>query len=302
MADMEPALPDGLTCRPMSMTDVPDVTALLEAHDRHFMGESFLDEADVTGQWSRTGMDFEADTQGVLDSSELVAIADVDRGRHLHIDVRPSHLGRGIGFALAEWAEGIARSRGWACAEQESAVADAAGSALLEGRGYVPTDADWVLRLDEGARLVHHVLPADVSIESFHEEDAVAVHALIEDAFSEWKGRIGRPYEEWRVQNLGREAADSSYWRVARAGGELVGACVVHDSGVATWIHQLAVRSDRRHQGIAQELLAFAYEAGRARGRATGELSTSGRAGALELYLRLGMRIVGEWRTWELQL
>jgi mycothiol synthase len=67
-------------------------------------------------------------------------------------------------------------------------------------------------------------------------------------------------------------------------------------------IPQLAVRSDRRGQGIAQELLAEAFEAGRQRGYATGEPSISGLTGALGLYQRLRMRIVTEFQTWRIAL
>jgi mycothiol synthase len=71
-----------------------------------------------------------------------------------------------------------------------------------------------------------------------------------------------------------RDGIDPAHFRVARAGGEIIGVAAAHDSAGTTWIPQLAVRSDRRGQGIAQELLAEAFEAGRQRGCATGELST----------------------------
>ncbi len=101
---------------------------------------------------------------------------------------------------------------------------------------------------------------------------------------------------------LDREGADPGHFRVAKAGGEVIGAAIVHDSGGTTWIPQLAVRADRRGEGIAQELLAQAFEAGRSRGCATGELATSERTGALGLYERLGMRVVAEFQTWRLDL
>jgi mycothiol synthase len=81
-----------------------------------------------------------------------------------------------------------------------------------------------------------------------------------------------------------------------------VGACVVHDSETTAWVHQLAVREDHRGHGIGQELLARAFEAGRARGLPVVELSTDTRTGALGLYERLGMRIVVEFTSWRKEL
>lgn len=291
-------LPDGLTSRALTMSDVAETTALVRTCEEHFLGDAFLDEADVAGMWSVPGIDLAKDSLGFFDDEVLVAWSLVDDRHHLIADVLPSHLGRGIGTALAPWLEERARARGLAYGDQETPMGDLAAAALLEARGYERTYGDWVLRMDPGAELVHHALPDDVTIETFSEADAPAVHAVIEDAFAEWEGRIRRSYEDWRAMILDRDGSDPSHFRVARAGGEIVGAATVHDSAGTTWIPQLAVRADRRGQGIAQELLAHAFEAGRQRGCATGELATSGLTGALGLYQRLGMRIVAEFQRW----
>lgn len=291
-------LPEGFATRPLSMSDVTEATALVRTCEEHFVGDPFIDEADVTSLWSSVGIDLTADSLGVFDDGVLVAGALVDDRHHLIADVHPSHLGRGIGTALASWLEARARAKGLAYGEQETPMADTSAAALLEARGYERTYGDWVLRMDPGVELVHHAVPADVTIEVFDEADATAVHTVIEDAFAEWEGRIRRSYADWRAMILDRDGADPSHFRIARAGGEIVGAAAVHDSAGTTWIPQLAVRADRRGQGIAQELLAQAFEAGRQRGCATGELATSGLTGALGLYQRLGMRIVAEFQTW----
>ena len=294
--------PEGFTSRPLTMSDAAAATELVRACERHFVGETFLDEADIVGMWSTPGIDLAVDSLGVYDDSLLVGGAMVDDRHHLVVDVLPAHLGLGLGTALADWVEHRARTRGLAYGEQETAASDHAAAALLTTRGYRRTHQDWVLRMEPDAELVRHALPADVTIGGFDEADARAVHAVIEDAFGEWEGRIRRSYDDWRVLMLDREGADPEHFRVARAGGEVVGAAIVHDSDGATWVPQLAVRADRRRQGIAQELLAEAFGAGRQRGNATGELSTSGLTGALGLYQGLGMRIVAEFQTWRLDL
>ncbi|AWB91550.1 GNAT family N-acetyltransferase [Aeromicrobium chenweiae] len=295
-------LPAGLTERPLTMADAPEVTGVLAASERHFVGEAFIDESDVIGMWSTEGRDLATDTLAVLDDGRIVAGAEVNTRRHLLVEVLPSHLGRGIGTALADWAEGLARGRGWEVAEQQIASADTAGAEILAARGYERVSGEWVLRLDEDAPLRRHALPADVVIRPFEPADARAVHTVVVDAFAEWEGQFRLAYEDWHTRHVERDGADTSHWRVATAAGEVVGAAVVHDSDGATWVHQLAVRADHRGQGIAQGLLAEAYDAGRRRGCLTGELATSSRSGALPLYERLGMRVVGEFESWQLRL
>ena len=66
----------------------------------------------------------------------LVAGALVDDRHHLVVDVLPSHLGLGLGTALAAWVEHRARTRGLAYGEQETAASDDSAAELLDGRGY----------------------------------------------------------------------------------------------------------------------------------------------------------------------
>lgn len=282
----------------MQMDEASAAAELVGACESHFLGEAFVDAADVVGEWSRPGMDFAADTRGVYEAERLVAVGELDH-QLIFIDVRPSHLGRGVGTALADWAEATAFERGAPRVGQFVAAPDFSGVAILQSRGYAPTYTEWILRMDEGVPLQHHELPADVSIHAFTLDDAVAVHEVIEDAFASWDGRRRRPYEDWATQNLEREGTDPSSFRVAKVGGEVVGVCVVHDGDGKAWVHQLAVREDLRGHGLGQELLAEAFEVARQRGLPVGELSTDARTGAVGLYQRLGMRIVAQLENWE---
>ncbi|MEV7397124.1 GNAT family N-acetyltransferase [Aeromicrobium sp. NPDC092404] len=292
-------LPTGLDTRPLTMADVPAGARLVGACEQHFVGEIFIDEGDVTAMWTAPGVDLSTDSVGVFEGDALVAGAIMDDRRFVVAEVLPSHFGRGIGTALIEWIDAHARDKGLPIAEQEIASTDTVGAALLEVSGYTRTHDDCVLRLDEGAEIRRHQLPADVTIGGFEEADAPEVHRVISEAFAEWQVVPPRGYDDWRAVVIDRAGANPSHSRVARAGGEVVGAAIVLDSAGATWVPQLAVRADRRRQGIAQELLAEAFEAGRQRGNATGELATSALTGALALYQGLGMRIVAEFHTWE---
>ena len=72
----------------------------------------------------------------------------------------------------------------------------------------------------------------------------------------------------------------------------MIGACIVFDSADEAWVAQLAVAKPHRGRGVAQQLLADTYAAARARGIPHAGLSTDTRTGALDLYLRLGMRVL----------
>jgi len=63
----------------------------------------------------------------------------------------------------------------------------------------------------------------------------------------------------------------------------------------AGWIDQLAVRRDRRGEGLARALLNAAFAEFRARGFPSARLSTDSRTGALGLYLHVGMTVTQEW-------
>lgn len=297
MIGMEPALPDGLECRPLAMTDVDAVAVVLIACEEHFFGEAFVDRADVVSAWASPGIDVTTDSRGVFDAEELVAVVELDR-HHLSVDVHPMHLGRGLGEVLREWGEDLARERGIRALTQEVPGPDAAAAAILVSGGYVHSHTSWILRMPEGAPLTHHHVPDDVTIRGFAPADADGMHVVIEDAFAVWPGRSRRTFEEWRIQNLERDGTDPAHFFVATVHDEVVGACVVHDNETTAWVHQVAVREDHRGRGIGQELLAQAFEAGRARGLPIGELSTDTRTGAVSLYERLGMRIVVEFTDW----
>ncbi len=113
------------------MADAAGATQLIQACEQHFVGETFIDEADIVGMWSTPGIDLAKDSIGVFEGEVLVAGALVDDRHHLVVDVLPSHLGLGLGTALAEWVEHRARIRGLAYGEQQTATADDSAAQLL---------------------------------------------------------------------------------------------------------------------------------------------------------------------------
>src|SRR4051812_31251661 len=193
MIGMDLALPEGLESRPLAMADVDAVVALLIACEEHYFGEAFVDRADVVSAWSSPGIDVATDVRGVFDSGELVGVVELDQ-HHLSVDVRPTHLGLGLGEALVEWGESLARERAIADVTQEIPGPDLAAATILTSRGYAHSHTSWILRMPEGAPLIHHAVPDDVTIRGFTPPDAEAMHRVIEDAFSSWAGRARRSF------------------------------------------------------------------------------------------------------------
>jgi GNAT superfamily N-acetyltransferase len=124
----------------------------------------------------------------------------------------------------------------------------------------------------------------------------------VSEAFGEWATGPARTFADWDATVLRRPGVDTGTFRVATWHGRLVGVCVVFDGAEEAWVSQLAVHRDHRGRGVAQQLLAEAYAGARARGLRSGGLSTDTRTGALDLYLRLGMRVLHTVHNWSRDL
>ena len=152
-------LPEGLTTRPLTLDDAALVTALVTAEELHEVGESDVTVEDVVSEWQRPSYDVASSTIGVFDGERLVAYADLVHPDFGYTGVLPSERGRGIGTALADWLEALARSRG-ADLISTQVPAGRAADRLLEARGYRSRWTAWDLELPAGAEIVAQPLPA----------------------------------------------------------------------------------------------------------------------------------------------
>jgi ribosomal protein S18 acetylase RimI-like enzyme len=158
------------------------------------------------------------------------------------------------------------------------------------------------MRLDPTTPIAGRELPAGYAVRPFTLADAEAVYNVVLDAFGEWESSPQRSFADWRAHILDRPHVDPSAFRVATHEGEVVGAAIVFDSADEAWVAQLAVAKPHRGRGVAQQLLAETYAAARARGIPHAGLSTDTRTGALDLYRRLGMRVLFTLKNYELPL
>src|SRR5690606_22633082 len=128
------------------------------------------------------------------------------------------------------------------------------------------------------------------------EEDRRAVHHVVEDAFLEWSMRDKEPFADWIASVVDRPGFEPWNLRmVVDPAGEVVGGVHVVLSEETGFVSKLAVRRDRRGQGLARALLVDAFRAARDHGATRSELSTDSRTGALGLYLGIGMTVDGAW-------
>ena len=292
---------DRLHRRPLRVTDADVALALQHAYDLEFLGEPMMDIEDLVSELTAPELDLDADTLGCwTPADELVGFTVLGpRGR---IDQAVARDHAGLRTPLLDWAEDRARSRGTATVDQFLPRDDRAGVERLGARGYSMSYTAWILGLVDDAALTTRTLPPGYRVRPFAPADAAAVFTVIHDAFGEWDARPRRSFADWEAETLRRPGVDTSHFRVATFEDEVIGTCIVYDSGPEAWVSQLATRRDHRGRGVAQQLLAETFMAARERGLPQGGLSTDTRTGALDLYLRLGMEVRHTIDCWTLRL
>ena len=292
-----PALPEGLTTRPLQKSDAHDVFVLMAAQELEDIGEVAIEEADIVSDWARPSHDVGARSVGVWDGATLVAYAELMGADRCDTSVLPSHRGRGIGTWLAHWLQDLGRTVGSSVIGMP-VPQGSPGDRLLEGLGFRVRWTSWVLRLPEDATIPERDLPDGYLVRTAEPGELRAAHDVLEDAFLEWSERDRESFEDFTAATSGRPGFEPWNLRVVLdPTGDVVGASLVlvSDNGTTGYVDRLAVRRDQRNRGIAQALLVDSFAQARAHGTSTSELSTDTRTGALGLYERVGMVAVTTW-------
>jgi len=289
-------LPEGLTRRPLALSDARAVFEVMAAQELEDVGEVVIEEADIVGDWQRPSHDLAASSVGVLDGDRLVAYAEVAGSFFGDAAVHPEYRGRGIGTALSSWMRDLARSRGMEYVGM-AVPEGSAGDKLLESLGYFVRWSSWVLQLPEGQEIEAQPLPAGYAVRTAEtEEERRAFHDVVEDAFLEWSERDRESFEDFAARTLGRPGFEPWNLRIVTdPSGACVGSCYLQLSETTGYVSQLAVRDDQRHKGLARALLADAFSNAREHGATVSELSTDSRTGALGLYEKVGMVVTSNW-------
>lgn len=284
---------DDLAAGPLRLDDVGALLELFHTSDRRYFGEPLMDAEDLHSELADPELDLARDTLALRTTDgTLVAGGFVTARGHLDAQFAEGWERPELRERLVSFGEKRGLSRGLESVFQFVPEADTEGAAWLVDRGYVLDHTSWVLRLDADTPIEGRTLPAGYAVRPFGPADAKAAYAVIRDAFAEWDSEPERSFASWSAGTLGRPNVDPSTFRVATYGGEIVGACTVFDSAEEAWVAQLAVAREHRRRGVAQQMLADAYAAARERGLPHAGLSTDTRTGALDLYQRLGMRVL----------
>ena len=206
----------------------------------------------------------------------------------------PAERGRGIGTALADWLEALAREPRRERCSAPRCRPDGAADRLLAARGYRDRWTAWDLELPEGAEIAAQPLPDGHALRDARPDEHELVYAVIEDAFSEWRDRA-----RWRTSprwsGAGPATSPGTCGSASDPDGAVVGATHVHLSGDAGYVARIAVRKDRRGLGLAGAMLADAFTLARQHGAVRCYLSTDSRTGALGLYEKVGMQVSSAW-------
>lgn len=292
-------LPPGLTTRPLTLTDVPAVTAIMAAAELAATGEVSIEEADLVADWSRPSFDLATQTEAVLDGDLLVGYVEHSGADRADACVHGDYLGRGIGTYLARRMQDLARAAGSTVVGMP-VPAGSTGDRLLEHLGYRVRWNSWVLTLPEGREIATRPLPEGYAVREGHAAEHRDVWTVVEDAFLEWSVRERSSFEDFAAGVMGRPGFEPWNLRVVTdPSGEVVGTAVVVLSEAAGicegYVDRLAVRKDQRGRGLAQALLVDAFARAREHGAVRSALSTDSRTGALGLYEKVGMEVTQNW-------
>lgn len=124
-------------------------------------------------------------------------------------------------------------------------------------------------------------------------QDEPAVHACIEEAFSEHFRYAPQPFAEFELELVGHESFDPELWVVAWDADEVAGVVGAFAYPGGAEIDIVAVRRAWRGRGIALALLGETFVRLAARGatRAYLYVDAANETGALQLYTRAGLRV-----------
>ena len=128
--------------------------------------------------------------------------------------------------------------------------------------------------------------PTDVRLMTFTPDHAAAVHALLENSYTDGGGSVAAFSQWW-----GNLSADGEYdpalCFTAFSSGHLIGVAQCWTSG---YVKDLAVHASWRRRGVATALLLHAFGAFRERGAERVDLKVkANNSGAAALYRLLGM-------------
>jgi mycothiol synthase len=293
--------PSGFAWRGLTLEDLDEVVAMVNACELHDSGRTMLERADLLSDMRTDGFDPDRDAVVVVEGERIVAWGIILHRRSRWADVHPEARGRGIGTWLMRWSESRGRDIGSPRIGQTIEDARKDVAAMFTRDGYSPRRTSWVLRMDHSERPPEPELPPGVSLRPFRPDDEEEALTMFEQAFSEFEDRLPSSLTTWRAMTIDREGFTPDDLILAVVDGRIVGGAFLIDSE-EVWVDKLAVHRDHRHRGVARALLRTAFRRSFDRGYTHTSLSTDSNTGALALYERVGMKVVESYTHYALDL
>ena len=286
--------------------DLAAVVDLVWAYERRQFGEPTTAAEELAALWRRPRLDLARDAWLVDVGNEVAGYALV-RGFDPHTElfgdlvVRQGREDAVLACVLLDLVEGRAR---------EHVALAPPGTAVRLGF-YVPQPDDERRRLLAAAgydvvrtsyRMVGHLAagsprprpPRGVRIAPLHPgRDEVAVHACLEEAFSEHFRYSPQPLEEFLHELTDNDCYDPELWLIAWDGNEVAGVVGAFAYPGAVEIDTLGVRRPWRRRGLGSTLLrsVFAELAGRGATDICLFVDAANETGAVALYRSVGLRV-----------
>jgi mycothiol synthase len=207
--------------------------------------------------------------------------------------VHPRAKGRGLGSQLVDRSEAWANGRA-PRVHQVALGGDDAAARLFLARGYHEARRfyEMAIQLDAAP-----TLPDGVTVEPFHEEEAQAFHASLDEAFQDHWEHHSRPFDEWWAKHRSSANFDPSLWYLIREGDQI--AAVVRNEPERNgggYVGALGVRRPWRGRGYGRALLLHTFAEFYERGvpRVTLGVDSENATGATKLYESVGMEVEQE--------
>lgn len=261
--------------------DAEPAANLVIAVDLAEVGEPDYSVEDLRDEWTETGFDRDRDAIAVEDDGGAMIGYAHFRGGDLLAVVDPQREGEGVGTAILQWAEQRARERGDTQLRQGVGDQGASSRALLQAHGYEVVRSYY--RLERAVRPDDEEPPG---LRPLTREDAPAVYALHEAAFSARPDYTHRTEERWTQREFGVHSLALDLSRVTEHGFAITRRWEVNSA----YVNLIAVHPEHQGQGLGGALLRAVFAAAGQAGIDRVFLNVaSDNPNALHVYERVGM-------------
>ncbi len=327
MTSLDVAIPPAYTARPVTLGDAEAAADLLNAYNIALTGRPRIAAGEIRSDWQQPTMNLATDTLAVFspDGAGMAGLAELWNSEphvthFVFSQVHPAHQGRGVGTALAAWAETRGRelltrapSGARVILKQFIMSADETAARLLLDQGYQLARHNLRMSIDFTGPPPQPSLPEGLAIRPFiRGQEEGALLQAIRDEFRDHWGYVEQPWDEdlkgWLHFMDTDPSFDASLTFVVVDGNEIAGTALCHTSWVedpdAGWIHSLGVRRPWRRRGVALALLHQCFVALYDQGKHCAKLGVDAQSltGATRLYEKAGMHMECQFGFYEKEL